>query len=200
MLFYPVNDGSWLNSDYEDIKPTIEKTVTVNPESFFITPLHPAFISDSEQTAFSQMLMDFEIMQPCQQMALPTYRPTEVEWKNGLIERFNGSDLSYYHFASLHYSQSFQWLYGGNQEVGFALGDKHGNHIKVTFAQPVEAYNTLPIVQVQPIAISADTNRVLLHNVLQHLTQAYEQALDTQALQATAKDFIHPSEREARYH
>lgn len=170
--FLPNNDGSWLNHDYDDIKPIIEKMVSDSPNEFFTAPLHPAFISEEEQQAYGDMIMDFEILQPCPQLSIQAYRATENEWQQGEINRFDNVELYKGSIGDFYYRYSFNYLYDEKQRdpVGFQAVHKEGEHLNVYFASDYS--DNTGRFQIQPIKIDKETNKFLLNNVLEILTQA----------------------------
>lgn len=168
--FLPSNDGSWLNSDYEDIKPMIENMVGDNPNAFSIVPLHPAMISEAEQSAFAQMLMDFEIIQPCPQLGMQIFRPTEAEWQAGLITRYDNVDLGYGEFSGV-YRHSFTLLRNHTGELGIEFRNKRADVLQAKFVEPVKSYSVAR-VQIQPIAIDENTDKTLIHTMLEMLESA----------------------------
>lgn len=78
--FLPSNDGSWLNSEYDDIKPIIGDMVASDMDKFVVAPLHPAYISESEQQAFASMLMDFATLPAVSFTNLSCYRGGVAKW------------------------------------------------------------------------------------------------------------------------
>lgn len=170
--FLPSNDGSWLDSEYDDIKPIIEDMVANDMDKFVVAPLHPAYISESEQQAFASMLMDFEILQPCPQLSIQAYRATDDEWRTGEITRFENVDLSHGAIGDLHYRYSFDELRNEKGDwIGFkAIYRQNDEALSVYFTANLDYSNSR--FQVRPITLDKTTNKFLLNNALELLTDA----------------------------
>lgn len=100
--FMIADDGTWLDSDYHEID---QKSL---PENCHICVLHPVHISAEQQEKFQQMLMDFQVMQPFEQMFLQVFRLSEEEKKQQCIQRFHGQAFSGAYLYD-HYLMSTQW-------------------------------------------------------------------------------------------
>jgi hypothetical protein len=57
------------------------------PDETYVGIVHPLELSESEKASFGQILGDYNIVQPFQQMGRDTYAPTNAEAKSQLIAR-----------------------------------------------------------------------------------------------------------------
>lgn len=171
--FLVSEDGSWLNSDYDDIKADILATIDNKPDDYYVAPLHPAHLNQKEHAGFSQMIMDFEIIQICPQLSLPVYRPTEEEWQAGEITRYCDIVFSIGNFnMNSHYT--FEWIFKNKDIIGFKRVLPSGEYVPVYFDYVIrEQYNAR--VKVQPIKINQDNNTYLIHKVFEICEQAVKQ-------------------------
>lgn len=106
--FMIADDGTWLDSDYHEID---KKSL---PENCHICVLHPVHISAEQQEKFQQMLMDFQVMQPFEQMFLQVFRLSDEEKKQQCIQRFHGHAFSGAYLYE-HYLMSTQWERASDQ-------------------------------------------------------------------------------------
>lgn len=82
--FRYLDDGSFTTSDEDEFEI---------PENAQISLVHPVELSEEELSAWSEQLVDYEIVQPFAQLTRTVYRPTVDEIGKTEIMRFHGKEV-----------------------------------------------------------------------------------------------------------
>ena len=189
--FIATDDNALMNIHYKEYSDEQLQQWQNDGETVVLT--HPAYLSDTDHQAASDMLSDYAIAQPIEQMGLSCLRPSVEEIYLNKITRFDGqsfamntlhenlNDKMEYNFSSIlevrdAFIDEARLVYGLSNEIDQRLTNPERFKIAFCHAVPEYAYCTetdrrtyfhylgTP-VQIQPIDIT-DKNPIVLSRLL----------------------------------
>lgn len=184
-LIWNVGDSAHLTSNTFHVAADLSlsnahyRPVEIPPDTF-VTLVHPVYLSEDERLLWGEVLHDYEIIQPLQQIMRDIYRPTPEEIESGQITRFVGVKLHEKKlFSGKGSLRRFGWTQHYNMEARATIFERHFPQSDVAAVVVIKAVytygysyhiesqyfqtgnNRVPLAQVNPIIISESLRNLI---------------------------------------